>query len=155
MSHIEELETLADGGLLDSGEAGDAIRNFGVAYQLVTDETSMLVLSDEAFERYGIERRNRERTSVEQQAQVLRRAAPARSYRVDSQDPMFRGPSPSIGGGAIDPLSGAIVLGLGALAVAARRRRDADRVRQRGRRGQPRGRCPTRNGGAKREPTRQ
>ena len=129
MSHIEELETLADGGLLDSGEAGDAIRNFGVAYQLVTDETSMLVLSDEAFERYGIERRNRQRTSLEQQAQVLRRAAPARSYRVDDGRPMFRSPIPSIGGGAIDPLSGAIVLGLGALAAAARRRRDASRER--------------------------
>ena len=35
---------------------------------------------------------------------------------------MFALPSPSVGGGAIDPLSGGLILGLGGLALAARRR---------------------------------
>jgi hypothetical protein len=41
---------------------------------------------------------------------------------VDEQKPMFRAPAPGIGGGAIDPLTGIIAFGLGALALAGRRR---------------------------------
>jgi Ca-activated chloride channel family protein len=122
MSRIEEIETLADTGLLDWEESRDAIRDLGVGYQLVTDETSMLVLSDASFDRHGIERRNRQRIAVEHQAQAQRHGQPVRSHRVDPQQPMFRVPAPSIGGGAIDPLTGTIALGLGALALAGRRR---------------------------------
>jgi Ca-activated chloride channel family protein len=122
MSRIEEIETLADTGLLDWEESRDAIRDLGVGYQLVTDETSMLVLSDASFDRHGIERRNRQRIAVEHQAQAQRHGQPVRSHRVDQQQPMFRVPAPSIGGGAIDPLTGTIALGLGALALASRRR---------------------------------
>jgi Ca-activated chloride channel family protein len=122
MSRIEEMETLADTGLLDWEESRDAIRDLGVGYQLVTDETSMLVLSDAGFDRHGIERRNRERIAVEHQAQARRHGQPVRSHRVDEQKPMFRAPAPGIGGGAIDPLTGIIAFGLGALALAGRRR---------------------------------
>ena len=123
MSRIEEFETLAQSGLFDAGEARAAIRQLGIDHQLVTDETSMLVLSDEAFEHYGIERRNRARTALEHAAQARRQAQPVRGYRVDAPQPMFDRPVPSLGGGALDPLSGALALGLGALGLAAARRR--------------------------------
>jgi Ca-activated chloride channel family protein len=122
MSRIEELETLADTGLLDAGESRAAVRDLGIGYQLVTDETAMVVLDDAAFERHGVERRNRERTAVEHAAQQQRRSRPAMSRRVDRDKPMFDLPTPSLGGGgAIDPLSGVLALGLGALGLAAQR----------------------------------
>ena len=122
MSRIEELETLADTGLLDAEESRVAIRDLGVSYQLVTDETAMVVLDDAAFEHHGVERRNRSRTALEHAAQQRRRSRPAVDRRVDRHEPMFDLPTPSIGGGgAIDPLSGLLALGLGALGLAARR----------------------------------
>jgi Ca-activated chloride channel family protein len=121
MSRIEEIELMADTGRLDAEESGHAIRDLGLGYQLVTDETSMLVLSDAAFDRHGIDRRNRQRVAVEHQAQAQRQSQPVRRHRVDDQKPMFRVPTPRVGGGAIDPLTGAIALGLGALALAGRR----------------------------------
>lgn len=117
LARIEEIQRLADTGLADGTEARAAVRDLGVAYQLVTDETSMVVLSDAAFEEHGIERRNRTRTALEHAAQARRAAAPVRDHRVDRKRPMFDLPAPGIGGGAIDPLSGALALGLGALAM--------------------------------------
>jgi Ca-activated chloride channel family protein len=122
MSRIEEIESLADTGRLDVEESRDAVRDLGLGYQLVTDETSMLVLSDAAFDRHQIERRNRKRVAIEHQAQARRQSQPVRRHRVDEQKPMFQLPAPDIGGGAIDPLTGALALGLGALALAGRRR---------------------------------
>jgi Ca-activated chloride channel family protein len=122
LSRIEEIETLAHTGLLEAAESETAIRDLGVAYQLVTDETSMVVLSDSAFEYHGIERRNRERTTREHAAQARQQTQPVRNHRVDTPDPMFSLPTPSAGGGAIDPLSGTLILGLGALGLTARRR---------------------------------
>jgi Ca-activated chloride channel family protein len=123
LSRIEELETLARSGLLDPGEARNAIRQLGIDQQLVTDETSMLVLADADFERYGIARRNRARSALEHAAQTRRQAQPIRGYRVDGPEPMFDGSAPSLGGGALDPLSGALALALGGLGLAAARRR--------------------------------
>ncbi len=122
LARIEEIETLAQTGLSDAGEAQAAIRDLGVAYQLVTDETAMLVLADEGFERHGILRRNRARTALEHAAQARRQAQPLRGQRVDREAPMFERSAPSLGGGAIDPLSGALALGLAALGLAAGRR---------------------------------
>ena len=82
----------------------------------------MLVLADEVFERHGIERKNRERVAREHTAQSQRAQQPVRNRRVDREKPMFDFPTPSVGGGAIDPLSGGLVLGLGGLALASRRR---------------------------------
>jgi Ca-activated chloride channel family protein len=128
LSRIEEIELLVDTGLLDGNEAGDAIRDLGVGYQLVTDETSMLVLSDAAFDRHGIERRNLWRTKLEHEAQTRRRSQPIRNHRADQNAPMFDLPTPSLGGGgALDPLSGALALGLGALGLRARRARNGRR----------------------------
>ena len=98
-------------------------------YQLVTDETSMLVLGDEAFERHGVERHNRERVGREHAAQAQRAQQPARNRRVDRNKPMFDLPTPSVGGGAIDPVSGGLVIGLAGLALSSRRRPRKDEER--------------------------
>jgi len=122
MSRIEEIETLTDAGRRDPAESGDAIRDLGIAYQLVTDETSMLVLDDADFNRHGIERHNQKRVAIEREAQARRSSQPVVNRRVDKQKPMFDLPTPSVGGGAIDPISGVLMLGLGSLAWRTRRR---------------------------------
>jgi len=124
LAQVEEIEDLANAGLLDGGEADDAIRSLGVDYQIVTDQTAMVVLADEAFERHGIERRNRERVAREHAARARRAQQPIQSRRVDRDEPMFDRPAPRLGGGgAVDPLGGALALGLGAAAAASARRR--------------------------------
>ncbi|MGH7287436.1 MAG: VIT and vWA domain-containing protein, partial [Myxococcota bacterium] len=93
LATIEELEARARTGLLDEGESRDAIRDLAVRHQLVTDETAMVVLADEAFERHGVERRNRDRVAREHAAQAQRAHGAAVSYRVDSQQPAFDRPA--------------------------------------------------------------
>lgn len=129
MSWVEEIEAQEDAGLLDADEARSAVRDIGVAYQIVTDETSMVVLSDEAFASRGIERRNWDRTAIEHEARAQRTGQPVRNYRVDRQTPMFNDPAPSLTGGlgAFDPVTGGIAAALCVAAWRARRksRRDA------------------------------
>ncbi|MFG0319090.1 MAG: VIT and VWA domain-containing protein [Planctomycetota bacterium JB042] len=125
LDRIERLERRADEGLLDEDEAREAIADLGVAYQLVTDETSMLVLKDEAFERRGIERRNLERVTEERHRQAVRRTAPPASRRVDENRPAFQRPAPSrrgSGAGALDPIAvlGALLLALAAFTARGR-----------------------------------
>jgi Ca-activated chloride channel family protein len=107
MRRITGMERLRDAGLMDADEASAGIRDLALAAQLVTDETAMLVLDDATFTRHGIERRNRDRVTREQQAQARRQAAPASTQRVDEQRPMFKRSAPSMGGGAIHPLAAA------------------------------------------------
>lgn len=122
LHRIEAHERQARIGALPESELAAITRQLGVDYQLVTDETSMVVLTDEAFLSRGIERRNRERVARERQAQAQRKV---RSYRADAQQPMFPGnaPRPGSGAGAIDPISALLALALGGGALAARRRR--------------------------------
>jgi Ca-activated chloride channel family protein len=125
LRRIDDLEALANAGLADATESDDAVRDLAVQYQIVTDQTAMLVLDDARFKQYGIDRRNRERVAREQEAQRTRAPEPARNHRVDTQRPTYDRPAPSLprmGGGAIDPLSGLCALGLGATALASRRR---------------------------------
>jgi Ca-activated chloride channel family protein len=119
---IAKLEFLRDTGQLDKGETSQGIRDLGVAYQLVTDETSMVVLSDQAFARHQIERRNKKRVNLENQAQNQRRAQPVRSYQADRDQRAFPGQAarPTKGGGALDPVELALLmLALGIILVAA------------------------------------
>ncbi len=122
MSQIEQIEDQVNAGLLDSTEGSDAIADLGVAYQLVTDETAMLVLRDEDFERYGIDRANRDRVATENQAQARRASQTVTNNRVDRNDPLFNLPTPSLGGGALDPFSVLIVAG--GVGLCLRRRKD-------------------------------
>lgn len=124
LDQIEEIQLRMDTGSLVPSEGEDAIAALGVAYQIVTDETSMLVLDDPGFERHGVERRNRERAAREQVAHALRSSAPARNHRVDGGRPAFRGNAPSSkGGGALDPLSLLVMLGLAGWAAGSLGRR--------------------------------
>jgi Ca-activated chloride channel family protein len=122
LARIEQTEALQQIGAVAASEAEASIRDVGLAYQLVTDHTSMVVLADEAFAERGIERRNQERVAREHQAQAQRAQQPARSTRVDQPSPAFNGSAPSVGGGAIDPLTAGIALCLAGCSLAAWRR---------------------------------
>lgn len=105
LSRIEEVELQRDIGKLPATEAGDAIMALGIDYQLVTDETSMIVMTDEGFARHGIERKNQDRVAAEKAAQSSRNAPPLPgaavsrpTTRADQNQPMFQGNAPRIGG---------------------------------------------------------
>ncbi|MHC4385997.1 MAG: VIT domain-containing protein [Planctomycetota bacterium] len=88
------------------------IMDLGTEYSLVTDYTSMVVLSEEQMEEAGIQRRNADRVNRERQAQQQRQQQGVKNYRVDQnkQNPSgnngaFDGRrSPGIGGGPVGPL---------------------------------------------------
>ncbi len=77
----------------------DAITDLALEYGLVTDYTSMVVLRDEVFEEYGIERRNADRRDLERLAKARREASAPASNRADQSQPMFQQPRASMGGG--------------------------------------------------------
>lgn len=121
MSRIEQIELQQSIGAISASESKESIRDLGVAYQLVTDETSMIVMTDESFQHHGIERKNRERINSEHTAQAQRQKMQANSTasgqsayspRVDQNQPMFSGQAPRIGNG-----SGAGAFGIEALAL--------------------------------------
>jgi len=113
LDQIESLQKKARLGDLDPKESAEAVRDLGINYQLVTDETSMVVLDDEAFKRHGIERKNQQRTRAEQLAQSQRSQQTPPSQRADQS--MFPSNAPRIGGGgAFPPAAALVLLGLGA-----------------------------------------
>ncbi|MGE4544005.1 MAG: VIT and VWA domain-containing protein [Pedobacter sp.] len=105
----------------DFGEAADlkqGITDVALEYSLVTDYTSMLVMSEEQFTQRGVQRRNRARRELETKAQAQRAVQPAKSTRVDSSKPMFTSPRSSFGGGgggALDLWYGLLLAPLAAL----------------------------------------
>jgi Ca-activated chloride channel family protein len=133
LNRIEMIEDQENAGLLPATESKDAIQSLGVKYQLVTDHTSMVMLSDASFAERGIERRNQGRVNEERRAQALRSSQPVKSYRVDESAPMFQHNAPSLapsssggrsgggGGGALDPITVLMVVGGGLAAAAARK----------------------------------
>ena len=119
---IEDL----DRQIADFGEKPDirqAVVDLAMEYGLVTDYTSMLVVSDEIFARHGIARNNRARVALEQAAQQQRAQRAAQSRRVDTRQPMYRNPRPTHGGGrggSFDALAVLMLLPLVWLAVRRR-----------------------------------
>lgn len=93
MAMIEQIEVREAAGLQPAAESHDAIRDLGVAYQLVTDHTSMLVLDDATHDRRGIARDNQKRVAAERAAQSVRAAQPARQARADLVQPAFTAPA--------------------------------------------------------------
>jgi Ca-activated chloride channel homolog len=125
MNRIEEIELQEQLGKVDATEGAKAIEDLGVAYQLVTDETSMLVLSDGSFNKHGITRSNKSRVATEQQARAVRASEPVQSYTVPASKPMFDHSAPSLhlgGGGAVDPFS-ALAFGVPLLILATKKRK--------------------------------
>lgn len=117
---VEQVQVARDLGEVDADDARAVVRDLGVAYQIVTDETAMVVLDEARFAARGLERRNQQRVSVERQAQEVRAMQPARNARIDASSPAFSQPAPSVGGGGGGggALDGASVL-LMAVMVAA------------------------------------
>ena len=74
-----------------SADLTTAIIDIATQYSIVTDYTSMLVLSEQAMTERGVERRNQARTQVEQAAQQQRASRPAQSRRVEQAAPTFQG----------------------------------------------------------------
>ena len=129
LAMIEKIEALERIGMLPATESENAIRDLGLEYQIVTDYTSMVVLSDTAFADHGIERRNQTRIAREQQARTKRAQQPAKNYTVDQQKPAFKFKAPRLGGGggAIDPLTGglaAVLTALGAIRLTIGRKKE-------------------------------
>ena len=125
---IEDLnQQIADFG--EKPDIRQAVVDLAREYGLVTDYTSMLVVSDETFAKHGIARDNQARVATEQAAQNQRAQRAAPSRRVDTQQPMYSNPRPSHGGGSFDPLALLILLPLVWLALRTRssRRLGADR----------------------------
>ncbi|UCD82599.1 MAG: VWA domain-containing protein [Desulfobacterales bacterium] len=128
LAAIEKIEAQERIGQMPPSESENAIRDLGLTYQIVTDYTSMVVLSDSAFTDRGIERRNQVRIAREQQARAAKSQQPVKSYRVDEKKPAFKFKAPSLGGGggAIDPLTGGLALlfsAMTALKLLARRKK--------------------------------
>jgi Ca-activated chloride channel family protein len=118
LDRIEMIEDKQNAGLMPQSEAKYAICQLGITYQLVTDETSMVLLSDEAFAKRNIDRRNQPRLAEERRAQTIRSSQPPKSYRVDTTEPMFQHNAPSLapagrtgGGGGSGPV-GPLLVGL-------------------------------------------
>jgi Ca-activated chloride channel family protein len=142
MARVEDLQRARDEGRMAEASANRTIADLGVAAQIVTDETSMVLLSDDRFAARGIERRNRQRVATETRAQQTRAVAPVRSRQVQPRKKTFTRPAPNVaspsysspsssrsrrrsygGGGALDPFSGALLLGVMGL---ARRKEDEE-----------------------------
>jgi Ca-activated chloride channel family protein len=120
LAGIERVVMKENAGFASPEDAKESIQRLGLKYQLVTDYTSMIVLSDGDFEKRGIARTNRDRIAVESQARASR-GAPS-SNRVDAGRPMFNGPAHTIkGGGAVDPMLAVLALTAALVAPAARR----------------------------------
>ncbi|MES9876389.1 MAG: VIT domain-containing protein [Candidatus Sedimenticola sp. 1PA] len=121
---IENLVTEME----DFGEKADlkqAVIDLGVEHGLVTDYTSMVVMSDQMFKKRGIERRNKKRLAVEEAARQQRTQRAAQPRRVNAARPMYNGnratTRSSSGGGAVDPLGLLIMLSI-PLAMLVRRK---------------------------------
>lgn len=111
LDRIEQAVMEETAGLLAPEESESAIRNLGVQYQLVTDYTSMVVLTDDVFEKRGIARTNKQRIEVERAARGPRSSQPPVNRRADRSKPMFGGRSAGVrGGGAFDPMMALLAL---------------------------------------------
>jgi Ca-activated chloride channel family protein len=124
MREIELTQIQESLGQLDASESAQTIEELGVTYQLVTDETSMVVLDDTIFEKRGIARNNRDRVAIENQARSIRASQPVVNYQAPNSTAMFPANAHSIshggGGGALDPIS-ALLMG-GPLLMFLKRR---------------------------------
>jgi len=83
------------------------IVSLGEEYSLVTDYTSMIVISETEMEALGINRKNANRVNKERKSQQVKKKAPVKNYRVDNSSGnggAFKGrKSPGIGTGAVGP----------------------------------------------------
>ncbi|MFH2202652.1 MAG: VIT and VWA domain-containing protein [Elusimicrobiota bacterium] len=113
LARVEELaQEKRLGG--NAQELDGMIRDLGVSYSLVTDETSMVVVREESLVEHGIDSRNMRRIIRERAAQKTRDGAAPTSYaRQYSPPPVSGSPAARIGsggGGAVGPLFGVLAV---------------------------------------------
>lgn len=84
----------------ESADTKQAIVDIAKEYSLVTDYTSMIVLREEVFQEKNIDRNNKNRVEKEKSARADRAQQPVQDHRVDSHQPLYSSPRPSIGGGS-------------------------------------------------------
>jgi len=103
---IEGLQDRID-YLGEDSDSKQAITDLAIEYGLVTDYTSMVVVRDEVFKQYNIDRSNAARAAEEHTAREQRKADPVRNNRQDTQQPAFSTtrayPKSGNGGGALGP----------------------------------------------------
>lgn len=126
---IEDLQNKMD-YLGEDADSKQALVDIAKEYGLVTNYTSMIVVRDEVFQQYNIERNNAKRVAKEEAARQQRAGAPVRNNRKDTQKPAFNShrayPSSGGGGGgggAVSPWALLILLPL--LAAIYKKRRPA------------------------------
>ncbi|AWB68483.1 hypothetical protein C2869_19675 [Saccharobesus litoralis] len=90
-----------------------AIRDLAMQYSLVTDYTSMIVMTEEQFAAHNIDRKNKQRVGNEKQARQQRQAQGVQDNRVDKQQPMYNSPRPSHSGSGGSLGYGFLILILG------------------------------------------
>jgi len=124
MNQIEQHKDLCKAGVMPVKELEEVEKNLGTKYQLVTDETSMIVLSDQAFASHGIQRHNQKRVAIERKAQAQRTKQPVRNYTVSNGQNSYPTHAPSVGGGggAIDPLTALMALVAATIGISALRK---------------------------------
>jgi len=97
---IESLQDKANYLGISRDDYRSAIVDTATEYGLVTDFTSMLVMSDAQFEANGIDRTNRDRRAAETAAAAKRQSQATSSNRVDQSQPAFNSNRPSYSGGS-------------------------------------------------------
>jgi Ca-activated chloride channel homolog len=107
---IHALEQQALLGLMPIAEMEERVTALGIQYQLVTNQTSMLVLSDEGFAEHGVERLNEARTDTEHAAQAsgASQATTAPVTQGSNSSSAYDGGETY--GGALDPTTIGLVL---------------------------------------------
>ena len=138
LDSIHALQKQALLGLIPQAEASARVRKLGVDYQLVTLETSMLVLDDQGFTDQGIARNNQARSDAEHTAQtngspatggstvpVNSGSSPGSSSPSSSTPSTSSSGSSSQYGGALDPSTLLLLFG-SLLALGARRLRTSE-----------------------------
>ena len=121
LSMIDEtMQEIREKG--ETNSLRDTIVNLGTEYSLVTDYTSMVVLSEAQMEEAGLQRRNADRVNRERAAQQLRQTQAVKNYRVDQtkQNPSGnngafdgrRSPGFGSGSGPVGPLFVGLVVWL-------------------------------------------
>lgn len=89
----------SDGVNSESADKKQAIVDIAKEYGLVTQHTSMIVLEEDQFQHYNINRTNNARVKTEQKARTVRAKQAPQSRRVDQQQPMYKSNRSYVGGG--------------------------------------------------------
>lgn len=115
-AQIDNLQQQMD-YLGEDSDTKQAATDLAIEYSLVTPYTSMVVVEEEQFAKYGIQRNNTKRLAKEQQAEQARANQLVQSNRADQNKPMYSNTTPSHSGGGSGGSFGYILLLLLPLAL--------------------------------------